>query len=189
LKQLSYALFDTPLGSCGIAWREGTGPAAPYAVAFFQLPESTLEHTASRIAKSCGVTKPSAPPEQIAHIIFRVRKHLDGDIQNFRDVPVDLNSAGPFVQRVCEAARDIPMGKTVTYADLAGSFGRPSLARAVGRALGRNPIPLIIPCHRVMAAHGKPGGFSAYGGRATKAKLLALEGAVVNLCLDLSTGL
>jgi O-6-methylguanine DNA methyltransferase len=189
LKQLSYSLFDTPLGTCGIAWSESRGHAAPYAVAFFQLPESTSELTELRIARSCGATKPSAPPEQIAHIIIRVGKHLNGDIQNFRDVPVDLNSAGPFVQRVCEAARDIPMGKTVTYADLAGSFGRPSLARAVGRALGRNPIPLIIPCHRVMAAHGKPGGFSAYGGRATKAKLLALEGAVVNLCLELSAGL
>lgn len=189
MKGLAYSLFDTPLGSCGIAWRESTGHAAPDAVAFFQLPESTSELTESRIAKSCGASKPSVPPEQIAQIIFRVCKHLDGDIQNFRDVPVDLNSAGPFVQRVCEAARDIPLGKTVTYADLAGSFGRPSLARAVGRALGRNPIPLIIPCHRVMAANGKPGGFSAYGGRATKAKLLALEGAVVNLCLELSAGL
>jgi O-6-methylguanine DNA methyltransferase len=187
LKQLAYSLFDTPLGSCGIAWSEISGRAAPYAVAFFQLPESTLELTESRIAKSCGVTKPSPPPEQIGQIISRVCKHLDGVIQNFRDVPVDLNSAGPFVQKVCEAAREIPIGTTVTYADLATSFGRPSLARAVGRALGRNPIPLIIPCHRVMAAHGKPGGFSAFGGRATKAKLLALEGAVVNLCLELST--
>ena len=122
----------------------------------------------------------------VLKIIKRVRKHLKGELQDFRDIPVDLGGVGPFVQKVCEAARKIPAGQTVTYADLAKPWAGPSLARAVGRALGRNPIPLIIPCHRVMAAHGKPGGFSAFGGRVTKAKLLAIEGAVVNLCLELN---
>ena len=101
---------------------------------------------------------------------------------------MDLDGVGPFVRRVCEAAREIPVGQTVTYADLAKALGRPAAVRAVGRALGRNPIPLIIPCHRVLAAGGKPGGFSAYGGRVTKARLLAIEGAVVNLYLELDTG-
>jgi methylated-DNA-[protein]-cysteine S-methyltransferase len=113
-----------------------------------------------------------------------VCKHLQGELQDFRDITVDLERAGPFVQKVCEAAREIPVGHTVTYADLANTLGLPTGARAVGDALGKNPIPLIIPCHRVLAAAGKPGGFSAYGGRVTKAKLLAIEGAVVNLCLD-----
>ena len=113
-------------------------------------------------------------------------QHLKGDLQDFRDIPVDLDGVGPFVRKVCEAAREIPVGQTVTYADLARALGQPGAARAVGRALGRNPIPLIIPCHRVLAAHGKPGGFSAHGGRVTKAKLLAIEGAVVNLCLELT---
>ncbi|MFZ0963774.1 MAG: MGMT family protein [Terriglobia bacterium] len=90
------------------------------------------------------------------------------------------------MQRVCKAARNIPPGRTATYAELAVAVGQPNATRAVGRALGKNPIPLIIPCHRVLAARGKPGGFSAHGGRVTKAKLLAIEGAVVNLCLDLS---
>jgi methylated-DNA-[protein]-cysteine S-methyltransferase len=115
-----------------------------------------------------------------------VRKHLEGGHQDFRDILVDLDGVGPFVRKVCEAARNITVGQTVTYAELANALGQPTAARAVGQALGKNPIPLIIPCHRVLAAHGKPGGFSAFGGRVTKAKLLAIEGAVVNLCLELN---
>jgi methylated-DNA-[protein]-cysteine S-methyltransferase len=186
MKQVAYSLFDTPLGWCGIAWSESLNADAPYVVTLLQLPEATAAQTESRIARNSSAVMSSAPPLQIVNIHNRVCKHLQGDLQDFRDIPVDLSAAGPFVQRVCEAAREIPAGQTVTYADLATALGRPSLARAVGRALGRNPIPLIIPCHRVMAAHGKPGGFSAFGGRATKAKLLALEGAVVNLCLELT---
>src|ERR1019366_3270845 len=132
-----------------------------------------------------GARQPSPPPPEIAEVIKRLGKHLRGEIQTFRDVPVDLTGATVFVRKVCEAAREIPAGKTITYADLANNLGQPTAARAVGQALGRNPIPLIIPCHRILAAGGKPGGFSAHGGRATKAKLLALEGAVVNLCLEL----
>lgn len=184
MKQVSYCLFETPLGRCGIVWSEGQGYGTGYAVTLFQLPEATTELTESRIALSSGASGPSFPPPQIAEVINRVCKHLQGELQDFRDITVDLEGAGPFVQRVCEAVRDIPVGTTVTYADLANTLGRPTGARAVGGALGRNPIPLIIPCHRVHAAAGKPGGFSAYGGRITKAKLLAIEGAVVNLCLD-----
>ncbi len=188
MKQVAYSLFETPLGWCGIAWNEGPTSGAGYAVTLFQLPEATMELTESRIARNSGAAKSSNVPLQVNNICKRVCNHLNGVLQDFRDIPVDLDEIGPFVRRVCEAARKIPVGQTVTYADLANALGRPSLARAVGRALGRNPIPLIIPCHRVMAAHGKPGGFSAFGGRVTKAKLLAIEGAVVNLCLDLSAG-
>lgn len=187
MKQVAYCLFETPLGRCGIAWSEGNSGRSGYAVTFFQLPEATDELTEARISRTSGAQRATEPPLQVVDIINRVRKHLAGELQDFRDVPVDLESAGPFVQRVCAATREIPVGQTVTYADLANVLGRPSLARAVGRALGRNPIPLIIPCHRVHAAGGKPGGFSAHGGRVTKAKLLAIEGAVVNLCLDLGT--
>jgi methylated-DNA-[protein]-cysteine S-methyltransferase len=188
VKQVAYSLFETPLGWCGIAWSE-TADADSSAVTFLQLPEATAEITKSRIARNSAGKCIVDIPILVKNIQQRVIQHLQGDLQDFRDIPVDLSAAGPFVRRVCEAAREIPVGQTVTYADLAATFlGRPSLARAVGRALGRNPIPLIIPCHRVMAAHGKPGGFSAYGGRATKAKLLAIEGATVNLCLELGSG-
>jgi len=188
VKQVAYCLFETPLGSCGIAWDEGVSSGAGIAVTLFQLPEATAELTESRIARNSGAARSSKIPLQVTNICKRVCYHLNGALQDFRDIPVDLDGVGPFVRKVCEAAREIPVGQTVTYADLANTLGRPSLARAVGRALGRNPIPLIIPCHRVMAAHGKPGGFSAFGGRVTKAKLLAIEGAVVNLCLELDAG-
>jgi methylated-DNA-[protein]-cysteine S-methyltransferase len=188
MKQAAYSLFETPLGWCGIAWSEIANADAPCAVTLLQLPEATAELTESRIARNCGGAQRTELPSQMLSISSRVLRHLQGDLQDFRDIPVDLDSAGPFVRRVCELTREIPVGQTVTYADIATKLGRPSLARAVGRALGRNPIPLIIPCHRVMAAHGKPGGFSAFGGRATKAKLLAIEGAVVNLYLELTAG-
>jgi methylated-DNA-[protein]-cysteine S-methyltransferase len=188
VKQVAYCLFETPLGQCGIAWNEGPNSGDGYAVTLFQLPEATAELTESRIARNSGAARSSRIPLQLTNICQRVCYHLSGDLQDFRDIPVDLDGVGPFVRKVCGAAREIPVGQTVTYADLASVLGRPSLARAVGRALGRNPIPLIIPCHRVMAAHGKPGGFSAFGGRVTKAKLLAIEGAVVNLCLELDAG-
>jgi len=181
----AYCLFATPLGWCGIAWRESPDPEYPYAVTAFQLPEATAEMTKARIAQKSDATPSSALPPEIERIIHKVCLHLQGGVQDFRNVPVDLQGAGLFVQKVCEAARAIPAGKTVTYGALAEAMGMPAKTQAVGQALGRNPIPLIIPCHRVVAAHGRPGGFSAYGGRVTKAKLLALEGATVNLCLDL----
>jgi len=90
-----------------------------------------------------------------------------------------LGGVGPFAQQVYEAARRIPAGQTATYGELAKAVDRPGAARGVGQALGKNPIPLIIPCHRVLAAGGKPGGFSAHGGQATKIRMLAIEGAAV----------
>ncbi|MCA9621563.1 MAG: methylated-DNA--[protein]-cysteine S-methyltransferase [Myxococcales bacterium] len=91
-------------------------------------------------------------------------------------VPVDLAAVSPFARRVYTALRDVPPGSTVSYGELARRAGSPGGARAIGRTMAQNPIPLVIPCHRVLAAGGKPGGFSAPGGVATKEKLLALEG-------------
>lgn len=168
----AYCLFGTPLGHCGIAWSERAGPPA---VTFLQLPEAAPERTEARIAQSSGGRPASAPPA-IAEVIRRMGLHLRGEVQDFRDVAVDLEGTGLFARRVYEAAREILPGEYRTYGELARALGRPGAARAVGQALGRNPIALIIPCHRVLAAGGRPGGFSASGGRATKAQLLALEG-------------
>ena len=179
MMRTAYCLFETPLGSCGIAWREGENPSAPPAVAFFQLPEATAETTEARIARKTRGHKSSAPPPQILEVIERVRKHLRGQMQDFGDVTIDLDEAGQFARQVYEAARRIPAGQTMTYGELAKAMGQPGTARAVGQALGRNPIPVIIPCHRILAAGGKPGGFSAPGGRATKARMLATEGVSI----------
>jgi O-6-methylguanine DNA methyltransferase len=177
MKQVAYCLFDTPLGWFGIAWREGGKSGTPPAVAFLQLPEATAKKTEARIGRNSGAGEASAPPPRIAAVIERVCRHLHCEVQDFQDVAVDLDGAGPFARRVYEAARQIPPGQTTSYGELAKALGRPTAARAVGQALGKNPIALIIPCHRVLGAGGKLGGFSAHGGLATKEKLLAIEGA------------
>ena len=179
MKQAEYCLFETPLGACGIAWKGQETSRIPPAVTFFQLPEATRSVTDTRIAGSSGGRKVRVPPPHIASIIRKVQKHLHGDVQDFLEVVVDLDSAGPFARQVYMAARKIPPGRTVTYGDLAKDMDRPSAARAVGQALGRNPIPLIIPCHRVLAAGGMSGGFSAPGGVGTKARMLAIEGVMI----------
>lgn len=182
MKQLAYCLFETPLGWCGIVWSEGKNSSASHTISSLQLPEATPGITESRIARS-GARKSSELPREIAELIERVRKHLRGEAQDFRDVPVDLDGADPFARRVYEAAREIPPGETRTYGELARALHQPGAARAVGQVLGRNPIPLIIPCHRVLAASGKPGGFSAYGGKSTKVRLLEIEGALAQKSL------
>jgi O-6-methylguanine DNA methyltransferase len=173
MKPVAYCLFETPLGPCAIAWSEGENSAA---VTFLQLPEATTKRTEVRIARNAGAPAASAPPPRIAEVIRKVSQHLQGDVQDFRDVAVDLDGAGSFARQVYEAARLIPAGQTTTYGELARALSRPAAARAVGQALGKNPVALIIPCHRVLAAGGRPGGFSAHGGLATKARLLEIEG-------------
>ncbi len=169
-----YFIFDSPLGPCGIAW---TARGAQTAVTHFQLPEASAEITKSRLARNSGASESSAAPPEITQIIERVCRHLRGELEDFRDVAVDLKGTEPFARRVFEAAREIEAGQTRTYGDVAKTLGQPHAAQAVGQALGSNPIPLIIPCHRVLAAGGKLGGFSAPGGRATKERLLEIEGA------------
>ena len=122
----------------------------------------------------------SPPPPGVQRVIDRVLALLNGEAIDLADVPVDLDDAPEFHRRVYEVARTIPPGKTMTYGDIAKRLGGVELSRDVGQALGRNPCPIVVPCHRVLAAGNKPGGFSANGGVVTKLKMLAIEGAVVN---------
>jgi methylated-DNA-[protein]-cysteine S-methyltransferase len=179
MKQSAYCVFETPLGDCGIAWKEQESSRIPPVVTFLQLPEATRSLTDTRIAGRSGGRKARVPPPHIAGIIKRVQKHLHGDVQDFLDIAVDLDAMGPFARQVCETVRKIPAGRTMTYGELAADMNRPTASRAVGQALARNPILLIIPCHRVLAIGNKPGGFSAHGGLETKAKMLEIEGATI----------
>ena len=183
MKPIAYCLFETPIGACGIAWREAADSRSQPAVVLVQLPEATAQATESRMARKAGAKQPSVPPPNIAEVIGKIRKHLQGEVQDFRNVAVELDGAASFARQVYEAAREIPAGQTRTYGEIAKTVGQPKAAQEVGQALSNNPVPIIVPCHRVAAAGGKPGGFSAHGGRATKFKLLALEGASVNLPL------
>ena len=176
MKQIFYSLFDTSLGVCGIAWRCPELKRSRPAVVCLQLPESTVEETEERIAGTAGGGRSDPQPAPIVEIAERIRVHLQGVAQDFSDIDVDLEGLGGFTQQVLAACRNIPAGRTLSYSELARVIQRPKAARAVGQALARNPIPLIIPCHRVLTLEGRSGGFSAPGGVETKRWLLAREG-------------
>lgn len=182
MRSAGYHVFETPVGTCAIAWVQSEGEA-PW-ITHFQLPEANRPQTETRIARhSVGIAFPE-PPASITEIVQRVRAHLLGKTEDFRDLKYDLETVPEFSRRVYLAILEIPAGQTTTYGALARRLGQPGAAQAVGQALGNNPIPLLIPCHRVLAAGGAPGGFSAHGGRDTKAKLLEIEGATRNLRLE-----
>ncbi len=175
-----YILFETKLGACGIAWRESGGEGG-LAVTAFQLPDASDRLTAKRIADKSPAVEARKTPPLIETIIGKIQEHFAGVPQDFSDIEVDLGGAGPFAKAVYSAAREISAGRTMTYGELAKAIKHPKAARAVGNALARNPVPLIIPCHRVLAAGNRPGGYSAPGGIATKTNLLAMEGTSIGV--------
>jgi methylated-DNA-[protein]-cysteine S-methyltransferase len=167
------ALFATAIGSCGIAWTDE-------GISGIQLPEATEAATTSRLSRQHPGAKITTPPPAIGQAIERICALLTGEADDLQDVEVDLTGVPEFNRRVYDVARGVGPGHTTTYGEIATSLGSPSAAREVGQALGRNPVPLIVPCHRVLAAGGKVGGFSAQGGVTTKLRLLDIEGAEPN---------
>ena len=116
-------------------------------------------------------------PAWLEPLIGRVQKHLREGGEDFADAALAWAQVSPFQKRVYEAALKTKSGQTATYGDLAKAIGEaPAVSRAVGTALGQNPWPLLVPCHRFVGATGKMTGFSAPGGIDTKLKLLAIEG-------------
>jgi methylated-DNA-[protein]-cysteine S-methyltransferase len=176
-----FILFDTPIGRCGIAW----GAAGLIGL---QLPEADDRTAASRMRRRFPALTLSEPPERIAAAIARIAAFLAGKPDDLADLPLDLGATGEFERAVYAAARAIPAGTTITYGTLASRVGDPGQARAVGQALGRNPWPIVVPCHRITAADGRMGGFSAPGGTRTKLKLLEIEGALAPETLPLFAG-
>ncbi len=131
---------------------------------------------AQRLRQITGKTHAATKlPVWIKTLVQTVRAHLKGDAQDFSAVPLAL-SGSDFLQSVYRAAQKIPAGSVLTYGELAMLLGKPGASRAVGTALGKNPIPLLVPCHRIVASGRKPGGFSAPGGLAAKLALLDCEG-------------
>jgi methylated-DNA-[protein]-cysteine S-methyltransferase len=167
----SHCVFDTAIGTCGVAWSEGGLVAV-------QLPARDRAATERRLIARCASMEACAPPPAIAALIADITRYLTGERVDFSAVAVDLSGLDPFRRNLYETMRALPWGTTTTYGALARTLGLESWegARDVGEAMGRNPVPIVIPCHRVLAAGHKLGGFSAPGGAATKAKLLALEG-------------
>ena len=168
-----YAIFESAIGPCGIAW----GERGIHAV---QLPMGSEEKPRNRIRQRYGDIPEAEPTDEVQAAIEGMRELLAGKPNDLLDVVLDLDDVPEFHRGVYDIARAIPPGKTLTYGDIAKKLGGVELSRDVGQALGRNPCPIVVPCHRVLAAGGKPGGFSANGGVVTKLKMLAIEGAVVN---------
>ena len=168
-----YALFDTPIGVCGIAWRAS-------GVIGVNLPEGDPAATRARIARRHPGAVETVPPRGVQSAVDALVALLSSGRADLTQIPLDLAGASPFERRVYDVVRTIAPGTTLTYGEIAALLGEPNAARDVGQAMGRNPCPLIVPCHRVLAAGGALGGFSAHGGLVTKTKLLAIEGAPGN---------
>ena len=168
-----FAIFDSAIGPCGIVWGER-------GITGVQLPMGSEEKTRKRIQQRNGKVTEAPPPAEVQSAIDGIVELLAGKPNDLADVVLDLEDVPEFHRGVYDIARTIPPGSTMTYGDIAKRLGGVELSRDVGQALGRNPCPIVVPCHRVLAAGGKPGGFSANGGVVTKLKMLAIEGAVVN---------
>lgn len=166
-----YHLFPTSLGMCGVAWRDDTVIAS-------SLPEETPEKTALKLARLTGA-EPGDPPDAVEHAIDLVTALLDGEKVDLSTIACDFGEIDPLATKVLGATRDIPPGETSTYGTIAKRLGDIRLAQRVGQALGRNPIPIIVPCHRVLGQDGRLVGFSARGGMALKLKMLEIEGAQI----------
>jgi methylated-DNA-[protein]-cysteine S-methyltransferase len=166
----AFALFETAIGGCAIAW-SGSGVLA------LQLPEADDDRTRARMVRRWPDAREEPPPPAVQHAVDGIVALLSGTATDLSTVALDMDRVPAFDRRVYEVARTIPPGKTLTYGDLAARLGEPGAAREVGQALGRNPFAVIVPCHRVIAAGGKTGGFSATGGVTTKLRLLEIERA------------
>ena len=173
MTEQSYTLFDSAIGRCGVAWNAR-------GIIAVQLPQQNEQQTLKRIMQRCGEIDDAPPPACVQRAIDAMIDLLAGAKRDLTDVVLDLDGVPDFNRSVYDIARTIPSGKTLTYGDIAKKLGGVDLSRDVGQALGRNPCPIVVPCHRVLAAGDKPGGFSANGGVVTKLKLLEIEGAVVN---------
>jgi methylated-DNA-[protein]-cysteine S-methyltransferase len=168
-----YHIFETAGGFCGIAWNEA-------GITRFQLPTSKSEGTERLLLRRIPGAERAEPTPHVAETIAAVKRYFEGETVDFSDVKLDLGEQDDFFKQIYAAARRIGWGHTTTYGSLAKELGAgPEAARDVGQAMARNPVALIIPCHRVLAAGNKIGGFSAPGGSNSKQRMLELEGVYV----------
>ena len=166
----AFALFDTAIGRCGIAW-------GARGISGVQLPEASEAKTRARLVRRYPHARETPPTTDVGRAIDAIASLLRGEPTELSSIALDMHGLPEFDRRVYEAARSISAGTTLAYGELAARIGERGLAREVGQALGRNPFPLIVPCHRVLGSGGRSGGFSANGGVATKLRLLTIEHA------------
>jgi methylated-DNA-[protein]-cysteine S-methyltransferase len=172
MNPVGYALFDTTIGRCGIAWSE----AGVTRVVF---PETTEAATRARVTRGQNDPGEAKPPAAIVSAIAAITELLASGRSDLTGIVVDMEASVAEDRPFLDAARGTPAGSTITYGELAARAGRPGAAREAGQAMARNRYPIIVPCHRVLAAGGGFGGFSAPGGVESKARLLTIERAAV----------
>ena len=165
-----YTLFDTAIGWAGIVWGDNGLIGA-------HLPDSDPDLARASLLRRFPGAPAAEPPPDVAEVIDGIRALLRGEKPMLLEAKLDLARVPEFNAKVYAITRQIPPGETMTYGAIALKIGDRHLAQAIGGVLGRNPWPIIVPCHRVTAAGGKLGGFTARGGTQTKLKLLAIEGA------------
>jgi methylated-DNA-[protein]-cysteine S-methyltransferase len=168
----AFAVFATSIGWCSIAW-------GPHGIARVRLPEGDEAAARTRAARRHPEAVEALPPPGIDLAVRDMVRLLAGEPADLTRITLDMRDVPEFNRRVYAVARAIPPGETLTYGDVASRLGEPGAARAVGQALGENPFPIIVPCHRVLAAGGRTGGFSARGGIDTKLRMLSIERARV----------
>lgn len=166
----SFSLFDTTVGACALVWGAN-------GLVGVLLPKGSVAATRARAQRRFVGAQEAEAPADMRQVMARIVGLLGGVADPLQDIALDTSAVPAFNQRVYELARGILPGQTLSYGEVAARLGDPLLARAVGQALGANPFPIIVPCHRVLAAGGKSGGFSAPGGARTKLRLLEIEGA------------
>jgi methylated-DNA-[protein]-cysteine S-methyltransferase len=168
-----YLIFETAGGFCGIAWSDA-------GITRFQLPTRSAEATERLLLRRVPGVEPGAAPPEVVEAVEAVKRYFAGEEIDFSGFTLDLGLQDAFFKQIYAAARQIGWGQTTTYGALAKQLGAgPEAARDVGQAMAKNPVALIIPCHRVLAAGGKLGGFSAPGGATAKTRMLELEGVNV----------
>jgi methylated-DNA-[protein]-cysteine S-methyltransferase len=168
MSSCGFTLFETAIGRCGIAWGER-------GVLAVQLPGARDADTCARLLQHVPDATQAVPPRDIALAIASIAALLNGERADLSGIALDMERLPPFRRRVYEAARGIAPGETRSYGEVAARVGAPGAARAVGQALGRNPFPIVVPCHRVLAAGGRMGGFTAPGGISVKLRMLQIE--------------
>ncbi|MGH8206062.1 MAG: methylated-DNA--[protein]-cysteine S-methyltransferase [Steroidobacteraceae bacterium] len=168
-----YLVFETAGGFCGIAWNS-------VGITRLQLPARSSAATVRNLLRRLPQAAPGTPAPQVSAAIIAVKRYFAGEPIDFSGFQLDLDEHDELYRRVYAAVRRLGWGQTTTYGTVAKELGvGPEAARDVGQAMARNPVPLIIPCHRVLAAGGKVGGFSAPGGSAAKIGMLELEGVQI----------
>ncbi len=166
---LQFAVIPTAIGECALVWNEDA-----------EIVGSALPHgSADQVRGAVRGWYPGAveaSPAPVAPAVAALTRLLGDGVGDLAEIPLNMSAVPDFDRRVYEVVRAIPPGETRTYGEVAAELGTPGAAQAVGQAMGRNPFPPIVPCHRVLAAGRRIGGFSARGGPHTKLRMLETEG-------------